>query len=142
MPLVYTLLKNEDTGAVTIHYSEPEGFSVTGYEIFSDNGQQGVKDADGNVLDYLNSFFSVDYSDEYDSFSSDGRNLMDQLAAGTGGVVTDDIDVLASATASDTVVYRDPVMIIAAACCALTLLDIAIRKLRWADLRGLFSRKT
>ena len=101
-----------------------------------------LKDADGNVLDYLNSFFSVDYSDEYDSFSSDGRNLMDQLAAGTGGVVTDDIDVLASATASDTVVYRDPVMIIAAACCALTLLDIAIRKLRWADLRGLFSRKT
>ena len=52
-----------------------------------------LKDADGNVLDYLNSFFSVDYSDEYDSFSSDGRNLMDQLAAGTGGVVTDDIDV-------------------------------------------------
>ncbi len=26
MPLVYTLSKNEDTGAVTIHYSEPEGF--------------------------------------------------------------------------------------------------------------------
>ena len=26
MPLVYTLSKNENTGAVTIHYSEPEGF--------------------------------------------------------------------------------------------------------------------
>ena len=26
MPLVYTLSKNEDTGAITVHYSEPEGF--------------------------------------------------------------------------------------------------------------------
>ena len=26
MPLTYTLSKNDDTGAITIHYSEPEGF--------------------------------------------------------------------------------------------------------------------
>ena len=26
MPLTYTLSKNDETGAITIHYSEPEGF--------------------------------------------------------------------------------------------------------------------
>ena len=28
MPVVFTLSKNVDTGAVTIRYSEPEGFPV------------------------------------------------------------------------------------------------------------------
>ena len=60
----YMTVEDRTTGKVTMYdsswnvaaddlssvYSEPEGFSVTGYEIFSDNGQQGVKDADGNVL--------------------------------------------------------------------------------------------
>ena len=101
-----------------------------------------LKDSDGNVLDYLNSFFAVDYSDEYDSFTSDGKSTLEQITAGTGGAMTDDTEVLASAVAPDTVVYRDPILIIAAACCVLTLLDIAIRKLRWADIRGLFGKKS
>ena len=37
----------EDLSSV---YTEPDGIPVSGYEIYSENGQQGVKDADGNVL--------------------------------------------------------------------------------------------
>ena len=37
----------EDLSSVS---TEPDGIPVSGYEIYSENGQQGVKDADGNVL--------------------------------------------------------------------------------------------
>ncbi|MBP0969691.1 MAG: VWA domain-containing protein [Oscillospiraceae bacterium] len=99
-----------------------------------------LKDADGNVLDYLNSFFSVDYSDEYDAFSADGRAVLDTLTSQTGGAVSDDLESIASATSPDTVVYYDPILILSALCCIILLADIAIRKLRWADIRGLFVR--
>ena len=99
-----------------------------------------LKDPDGNVIDYLNSFFSVDYSDEYDSFSPDGRSVLDSITAITGGAVTDDTKQAASFTAEDTTVYREPLGLLASLCLILILADIAIRKLRWADIKGLFRR--
>ena len=99
-----------------------------------------LKDPDGNVVDYLNSFFSVDYSDEYDSFSPDGRSVLDTVTSMTGGTVTDSTDQVASFQAEDTTVYREPLGLLASLCLVLILADIAIRKLRWADIKGLFRK--
>ena len=99
-----------------------------------------LKDPDGNIIDYLNSFFSVDYSDEYDSFSPDGRSVLDSVTFITGGAVTDDAGEAASFTAEETTVYREPLGLLASICLILILADIAIRKLRWADIKGLFRK--
>jgi len=100
-----------------------------------------LKDSAGNVVDYLNSFFSVDYSAEYDTYSSDGRSLLDLITSQTGGIVSSEPSELASQEAPDTTVYLSPVPVLAALCTLLLLADIAIRKLRWADIRGMFRKE-
>ena len=99
-----------------------------------------MKDQAGNILDYSNSFFSVDYSDEYDSFSPDGTSVIESITSQTGGMISDDPDALVAARSPDATVYFDPITIIAALSCVILLADIAIRKLRWADIRGIFSK--
>ncbi len=100
-----------------------------------------MKDPEGNVIDYLNSFFSVDYSDEYNSFSADGTAVLEDLTSRTGGIMSDDLDTLASEAAPDAAIYYDPSPLLAALSCLIMLADIGIRKLRWADIAGVFRKE-
>lgn len=95
-------------------------------------------DPDGEVLDTLTTTLSVPIRAEYDVFSDNGQALLKSICLHGGGILTDtpesltDISAEAISAVSD---FRIPFGIIFA---ILLLADIAIRKLRWKDIKNLW----
>lgn len=95
-------------------------------------------DRDGNVLDTLSRTLAVPTQAEYDAFADDGSGLLKSICTYTGGTLNASTESLAGIptepirTVSD---FRIPFGITFA---LLLLADIAIRKLRWKDIKNLW----
>ena len=113
-------------------------------------GQSGVyelmvtqTDAGESIVDYLETAIAVSYSSEYDAFATSGEPLLNTLCSYTDGELYTDMQKLANVQVSSISILFDPMVLFCIIAAVLMLCDIAIRKLRWKDIRNYFiSRKT
>ncbi len=96
-------------------------------------------------LDTLDTNFTVSYPKEYDAYMADGKNLLAALCNRMGGEIFDDMEALAGVEGSEVRLTYQPVFPLSLIALILLIADIAIRKLRWKDVReqfeGVFGKK-
>ena len=93
-------------------------------------------DGDENVVDYLETAVAVSYSAEYDAFAESGEPLLSGLCSYSDGEIFTDMQALASVKMSAISLIYNPMFLFAVISLILLLADIAIRKLRWKDIKG------
>ena len=95
----------------------------------------------GNHSFTSDTYFTLPYSREYDAFAPyDIVNVYDFMR-GAGRILRDgNIDLENDKNTVDTyeVSFRIPLLIL---CCVLFVLDVIIRKFKWKDIKGLFTKK-
>ena len=91
----------------------------------------------GEIVDHLETAVAVGYSGEYDAFAESGEPLLEALCGEAGGNLYADMEQLAQVQVRSIDSVFDPLVLFAAVSAALLLVDIAIRKLRWKDVRNL-----
>jgi len=95
-------------------------------------------DTGNNIVDFLETAFSVSYSAEYDAFAESGETLLGEIVSYSGGALFTDMSALAAVEAVSIELLYNPMLPFAVICLILMLADIAIRKIRWKDIRAYF----
>ena len=95
-------------------------------------------DKDGNPLDYWDTAITVSYFGEYDVFAAEGKTLLSTLCSYTGGKLYTNMQELASVQVGSMQSSYNPMAVFALLVSLMMLSDIAIRKLRWKDIRNFF----
>ncbi|MBR4863109.1 MAG: VWA domain-containing protein [Oscillospiraceae bacterium] len=95
-------------------------------------------DKEGTIADYLESAIAVSYSQEYDAFADDGQVLLTTLCGYSGGALFTDMHKLAQVQVGTIRAIFNPMTLFGVLALLLMLIDIAIRKLRWKDIRNYF----
>ena len=95
-------------------------------------------DGQGALVDYTSAVLAVSYPKEYDAFYEGGEALLQTLCSYTGGQLYTDMEQLAGLPVGAVRSYFSPMLLFAVLCMLLLLADIAIRKLRWKDVRNYF----
>ena len=93
-------------------------------------------DAAGTMVDHLETAVAVSYPKEYDAFANGGDTMLELLCSYSGGGVFTDPEELVKAKAKTAPEVLDPLVLFAVLCCIMMLADIAIRKLRWKDVKN------
>lgn len=138
----------DGTLSVTVSYdgkSENYDFSRMGnglYKVTVDTGDPGVyelvitqKDASGKVIDYLKSALAVSYSSEYNAFAPAGDTLLMNICRYSGGSITDDLEELSNFEVKVITSVTNPLIPLGIIAALLLIADIAVRKLKWKDVR-------
>ena len=94
--------------------------------------------SDGKQLDTLDAVICANWSPEYDAFAPSGQALMNSICSYCGGVVTQDAKTLADIRVESVQVVFDFMPLFATIIFACLLADIAIRRLRWKDIKNLW----
>lgn len=95
-------------------------------------------DSSENIVDYLETAIAVSYSGEYDAFADSGEPLLSALCSYSDGEIYSDMQELADVQVSSISIIFNPMVVFAVISAILMLADIAIRKLRWKDIRNYF----
>lgn len=93
-------------------------------------------DAQGTVIDILQTTLAMNWSTEYDAMASQGQPLVEAVCAFSGGMVTDDLQAHANVKMPSVAVIFDFTPIFSMLILGILLADIAIRKIRWKDLKN------
>lgn len=93
-------------------------------------------DSSNNIVDYLETAVAVSYSAEYDAFADSGEVLLSNICGYSDGKIFVDMNELAKVKVSAISLIFNPMVLFAVLAMILLLADIAIRKLRWKDIRG------
>ncbi len=97
-------------------------------------------DPDGNVVDTLESAVAVSYSAEYDAFAPSGKTILEGICAYSEGFVAEDTASLTQIQMPAVQLSRDPTVYLAFPAAILLLADVAMRRIRWRDLREAFKK--
>lgn len=95
-------------------------------------------DRNGDPLDYWDTAITVSYLGEYDVFAAEGRTLLNTLCGYTGGKLYTNMQELADVQVGSVQNSYNPMAVFALLVSLIMLADIAIRKLRWKDIRNFF----
>ena len=112
--------------------SVPLGESGT-YELYITES-----DAAGNLVDELHTAMAISYSKEYDCFAKGSAQYLHSLCEITKGELFTDIGKLARVKAEGVRIVYDPIIPFAILLAVCLLADIAVRKIRWKDLKGYY----
>ena len=93
------------------------------------------------VIDEYYGAVGVSYSKEYDAFVTGGEVLLGKICAYGGGMVHDDVLSAAKVELPPIKILYDPVVPFAIICLVIFVTDIAIRKLKWSDVKKYFIKK-
>ena len=96
------------------------------------------KDSYGMIVDELHCSFAVPYSEEYNAFAQEGESFLRTLCAFSSGTVFESLSEAASVEIFSISIVHDPLLALTCISVFLLLADIAIRKLRWKDIKNLF----
>lgn len=97
-------------------------------------------DESGKAVDYYNTALAISYSLEYDAFAEPGESLLTAICSHSNGIVTRNVEKLASIEMDLLEIYVNPVIAFAIACAAMMLVDFIIRLLRWKDVKEFFNK--
>lgn len=92
------------------------------------------------MVDHLETLVSVPYPAEYNVFADAGETLLQTICSYSGGLLFTDMQALALLEIPNVGEVLDPLIPFAIICCLLMVVDIAIRKLRWKDIRNYLLR--
>ena len=95
-------------------------------------------DDSGSIVDYLETAVAVSYSGEYDAFANSGEPLLNTLCSYSDGALFTDMQKLANVKVGSIRIIFNPMALFGIVALLLMLADIAIRKLRWKDIRNYF----
>ena len=95
-------------------------------------------DSNSAIVDYLETAVAVSYSAEYDAFAPSGEAFLSTLCSYSDGELFIDMKSLSEIQVSAISLSYNPMVLFAVLAMILLLADIAIRKLRWKDIRGYF----
>ena len=93
-------------------------------------------DSNNSIVDYLETAVAVSYSAEYDAFAKSGEALLSNICSYSDGELFIDMNELAKVKVSAISLIFNPMVLFSVISMILLLADIAIRKLRWKDIKG------
>ncbi|MBQ4101719.1 MAG: hypothetical protein IJC85_02405 [Oscillospiraceae bacterium] len=100
-----------------------------------------IRQNDGDqVIDHLETALAASFSSEYNVFAESGEYLLSGLCSHSGGQITDSAQELLSIEMPEIALVFDPTFLLCIVAMILLVADIAIRKLRWKDIKYLFGR--
>ncbi len=97
-------------------------------------------DSEGNIVDYVETAVARSYSAEYDAFADSGESLLNNICSYSNGKIFSSISELVSVKVSSVSIIYNPMVLFAILSLLMLLTDIAIRKLRWKDLKNYLIR--
>lgn len=99
------------------------------------------KDSSGTVVDYAQTFLTVSYFSEYNAFATEGQTLLANLCEATGGLLAGNISEIVNSDFDSIQLIYNPLIPLGILVALLLLADIAIRKVRWKDIKNLFKKQ-
>ena len=103
-------------------------------------GSEDAEEQNEETVEFDKDKNGIYYSAEYDAFTSGGDELLYNICRLTGGMVSDDIEELADVQMVVVDLNYTPVLPWAIFMTVLLLADIAIRKIRWKDIKHYFNK--
>ena len=97
-------------------------------------------DDEETVLDSLEVAVAVPYSAEYNAFADSGLSLLTGICDYSGGEIFTDLTKLAGVEMAKIGQIFNPMVLFAIISMVLILVDIAVRKLRWKDLKNCWQK--
>lgn len=110
----------EGNGAYALHITEKGEFNI--------------------LVDELYTSMAVSYSLEYDAFMQGSKQFLYNLCEYSDGTVFDDMDKLAKVKMPSIQTVYDPIVPLSILLAVLILSDIAVRKIRWKDLKAYYMK--
>ena len=112
------------------------------YKVTVETGEPGIyelmitqNDASGKPVDYLQTAIAVSYSQEYNAFAPAGDSLLMNICRYSGGSVTEDLEKLSDYEVKVIDAVTNPLIPLGIIVAILLISDIAVRKLKWKDIR-------
>ena len=140
--LTVTAVKGRKKQEYTLKQTDPDTYSGT-IEV-SESGVYELmiveEDTLGNVIDYANVPLTVSYFSEYDAFAESGQKLLEDICDTTDGIFADNTAALIDSDFESAKLIYNPMVPLGIFVALLLLADIAIRKIRWKDIRNLFRK--
>lgn len=148
--IVVKTAEAQNGGELNVSVASAEGSSTYGFsQISSDTykatvetGEPGIyelmitqNDASGKTVDYLQTAIAVSYSQEYNAFAPAGDSLLMNICRYSGGSVTDDLEKLSDYEVKVIDAVTNPLIPLGIIVAVLLISDIAVRKLKWKDIR-------
>ncbi len=137
---ILTATVSSDSGSETYNLT-PTGVGV--YEAVVNAEETGVyevtiveNDANNNFVDSLSTAFATSYPAEYDAFAESGKEKLSAVCDYSDGIVTSRAQTLADIEMEKIEISINPLTVLSAICAVLMLADIAIRKIRWKDIKN------
>ncbi len=137
-----TATVSTDSGSETYDLA-PTGVGV--YEAVVKADETGVyevtiveNDENNAFVDSLYTAFATSYSAEYDAFAESGKEKLSAACSYSDGIVTGRAQSLADIEMERIEISINPLTVLSAICAVLMLADIAIRKIRWKDIKNYF----
>lgn len=93
------------------------------------------EDSSGKTVDHMRTAVAVSYSKEYDAFAPAGDSLLVNICRYSGGAVTDDLEKLSDYKVEVIDAVTNPLIPLGIVLAVLLISDIAVRKLKWKDIR-------
>ena len=115
---------------------------------YVDHSAAGAKAAEGEqgdtaIVTYRSTnYFTRSYAKEYDRFAIFSPSSLHSTVRHRGNVIVQGTPDLTPAEESVMLYVVDWVMPLAAAAVVLFVIDIIVRKIKWADIKSLFSKKS
>lgn len=97
-------------------------------------------DEKGQVMDYKHTAVSLSYSSEYDMYVASGRECIENICRYAGGTISEDTNVIATIDMDAKSFVYNPWKILGIIVAILLIIDIAVRKIRWKDIKDYFLR--
>lgn len=141
--LTVTAVKGRDQKEYSLKQTDPDTYSGT-IEITKTGVYQLMiveEDTSGTVIDYTQIPLAVSYFSEYNAFTEAGQDLLENLCKTTDGIFTDNISEIVNSDFDSTKLIYNPLIPFGILMALLLLADIAVRKIRWKDIKHLFAKQ-
>ena len=88
------------------------------------------------MVDSMQTTVAVSYSSEYDAFAPDGKLLLSNMCSYSEGRILESVMEAASIRLPTIAIVYDPIIPLSILIAAMVLVDVAVRKIRWKDIRN------
>ena len=137
-PMRLTATSTHGDATYVLTQVEPGVYTVTIATAHPGVYELTITELDDNeaILDSLEVAVAVPYSAEYNAFAAGGSALLTSICGYSGGALFSDMKKLANIEVTRMSLIFNPMILFAIISMVLLLTDIAVRKLRWKDIKN------
>ncbi len=145
-----TVVTTSGDGDITVNVDSQSGSELYSLSKAGTNTYKGSIDVDnigvhemviawtdqaGDIVDYLHTAVAISYSSEYDMFASGGKEYLESICKSTDGILAEDGKNLANINMDARKFTYNPWIWLGVIVAVMIIVDIAIRKIRWKDIK-------